>query len=53
MKEQLAEFIISEGYDFMSAYEIATGIIRDLKSMPIGKHTFVINRNTITIKKGK
>ena len=51
-KEQLVEIIQSEGYDFISACEIAIAFIEELKKSKPGINTFSIGTTTIKIKKG-
>ena len=51
MKNQLAQIIQDEGYDFISAYEITSGIINDLMSYTPGTYTFNIDKTTIKVKK--
>lgn len=42
---------MKEGYDFVSACEMVSGIIKDLRTKAVGLYTYVINNKSIQIKK--
>lgn len=51
MKFQIVEIAMKEGYDFISARDMVSNIIKDLQTKAVGFHTYVINNKSIQIKK--
>ena len=50
MKEQLVKILQGEGYDMISACEIAAGFIADTKLLEPGVHKFYTDTTSIKIR---